>query len=152
MTNGPKSVAALVLGLEAALFERDIATGFRLLHEALPANARSRVGVDLPISLMLCVAQWVDLGYRDLSFLETLASANPHNGLATLTFLDYLKDRMVDGYRMLATERLEEAIDILAVVLKIGHGVLGDYLLFLANFWKGRAHRKLGDYEHAART
>ena len=34
-------------------------------------------------------------------------------------------------------------------MLKIDEGALGNYLRFLANFWKGRAHRKLGEYEQA---
>jgi tetratricopeptide (TPR) repeat protein len=140
----------LVNGLEAALFKRDIATGFRLLDEAFPTNEASEADADVSISLLLCVAQWVDLGYRTLAFLEALEAPHLTRDWSGLPLLDYVKLRMVEGYRMLATERLDEAIDVLGVVLQIGYGILGDYLLFLGNFWKGRAHRKLGDYDHAA--
>ncbi len=150
MTEDAIGGAGLVPLLEVALFERDIATGFRLLDEAFPASDPTGGSLDVSVSLLLCVAQWVDLGYRTLAFLETLEAAHATADWAGLALLDYLKVRMVEGYRMLATERLEEAIDVLGVVLRIGKGVLDDYLLFLANFWKGRAHRKLGEYEHAA--
>ena len=137
-------------GLEAALFKRDIGTGFRLLDEAFPTDKASDAGPDVSISLLLCVAQWVDLGYRKLAFLEVIEAPHLDRDWASLPLVDYLKLRLVEGYRMLATERLDEAIDVLGVVLQIGYGILGHYLLFLGNLWKGRAHRKLGDYEHAA--
>ncbi len=140
----------LVKRLQTALFERDIATGFRLLDEAFPAKGNAGIATDEPIPLLLCIAQWVDLGYRDISFLEAMNVAPPTADLARLPLQDFLELRMVEGYRMLATERLEDAIDVLEVVLRIGDGVLGDYPIFLVNFWKGRAHRKLGDYERAA--
>jgi tetratricopeptide (TPR) repeat protein len=140
----------LVSDLDTALFERNIASGFRLLDEAFP-----KIGVPrhtMSIALLLCVAQWIDLGYRDLTFLETLAGWRSPDDLKSLTLLDYLRLRMVKSYQTLATERLEEAIEGLDMVLKTGKDVLGDYLVFLANFWKGRAHRKLGDYAQAAKN
>lgn len=135
--------------LEVALLERDIATGFALLDEAFPSTDVGDAA-PAPVTLLLCVAQWVDLGYRDLTFLQTLAAARPASDLAELALLDYLKLRLVEGYQMLATERPEHAIEVLAIVLQIGATVLGESLIFLANFWKGRAHRKLADYEQAA--
>ena len=116
---------SLVNGLEAALFKRDIAAGFRLLDEAFPADEASDADAEVSISLLLCVAQWVDLGYRTLAFLEALEAPHLSSDWAGLPMLDYLKLRMVEGYRMLATERLDEAIDVLGVVLQIGYGVLG---------------------------
>ncbi len=146
------SVASLVSGLEAALFQRDIAGGFRLLEEAFADAGESVEKTEMPIALLLCVAQWVDLGYRDLGFLEALVASHPAVDWAELPLLDYLRVRLIEGYRMLATERITEATEVLGVVLQIGDGggILSDYLRFLANFWKGRAHRKLGEYEHAA--
>jgi tetratricopeptide (TPR) repeat protein len=151
MAEGQIDVAELTGGLETALLERDIAAGFRLLDEAFPAGQPPRLCPEkVSVSLLLCVAQWVDLGYRKQDFLESVAAARATTDWADLGLLDYLKLRMVEAYRMLATEQLEETIEILDVVLRIRDGVLGDYLRFLANFWKGRAHRKLGQYESAA--
>ena len=149
MARGAISCADLVFRLEAALFERDIATGFRLLDEVFGANGQLSAETEVSVSLLLCIAQWVDLGYRTLAFLETVEGTQPIDDTAEMVLLDYLKLRMLGGYRMLVAERLEEAIDVLALVLKVGQDVLSPYLLFLGNFWKGRAHRKLGDYEHA---
>jgi tetratricopeptide (TPR) repeat protein len=142
------NVESLIQELEAALFVRDIATGFHLLNGVFEETLNPVPKVS--ISLLLCVAQWVDLGYRTQDFVDALEAANPIGDLATLPLLDYLKAQMVEGYRLLATERTQEAINVLGVVLQIGDRILGDYLRFLANFWKGRAHRKLGDYESAA--
>ena len=150
MTEDERSAVALVNELDAALMQRNIAAGFRLLDEAFPPDVPYVCSELAPISLLLCVSQWVDLGYRQLEFLETMVIARGPEDTAQLALLDYLKLRLVDAFRMLATESLEESIEILDVVLKIGNSVLGDYLRFLANFWKGRAHRKLGEYEQAS--
>ena len=149
MVEDPAATAVLVSQLEAALFQREIATGFRLLDAAFPETAEPVAGASVSIALLLCAAQWVDLGYRNLAFLDALEAACVQGDPATLPLLEYLKLRLVQGYRGLATERLEDAIESLAMALRIGEGLLGDYLLFLANFWKGRAHRKLGEYEQA---
>ncbi len=146
---------SLVEGLEAALLQRNIAAGFRLLDSAFPEGTLPHAQQEISVSLLLCVAQWVDLGYRTLAFLDLLRDAHTHNtqahgDMTDWKLLDYLKTRLVEAYRLLATERLDEAQAVLAVVLQVGEGVLGQYLFFLTNFWKGRAHRKLGDYEAAA--
>ena len=147
----PARTASLVSRLEAALFERDIATGFRLLDETFSDSETPAWITPVPTALLLCVAQWVDLGYRDYDFLDTLEALHITSDPAHLVLVDYMKRLLIAGYRSLATDRLEEAIESLAIALRIGDGSMGFYLLFLANFWKGRAHRKLGDYEHAAR-
>ncbi len=149
-TNCTGNGAHLACELESALFERDIARGFRLLDESFPAGEPPGDDLDMPVALLLTIAQWVDLGYRELGFLEALLQAHPSGDCAQLPLLDYLKLRLIEGYRLLATERLDEAIQVFGVVLQIGEQILGDYLCFLGNFWKGRAHRKLGDYAHAA--
>ena len=144
------SDAGLVKELESALFAREIATGFRLLDDAFPNGALPTPNAVVSVSLLICAAQWVDLGYRTLAFLDVLESARPAGAMAAGPLIDYLKLRLVEGGRMLVTERLDEALEVLGLVLQVGEEVLGSYLFFLANFWKGRAHRKLGEYEAAA--
>ena len=144
------SAPDVVEQLEAALFQRDVATGFRLLDQVFPAGEAPGAGIDVSIPLLLSAAQMVDLGYRGLAFLDALLDAHPRAHSAQLPMLEYLKLRMVEGYRLLAAERLEEAIDVLGLVIRIGDEMLGDYLRFVVNFWKGRAHRKLGEYQQAA--
>ncbi len=125
---------------------------FRLLDEAFPADARPRCGFEVSVSLLLCVAQWVDLGYRTLAFLNVLEAELPRIQMARLEHsLDYLKLRSsCKGTGCSPPSISMKHRRCFAVVLKVGNGVLGNYLSFLANFWKGRAHRKLGDYDLAA--
>ena len=101
------------------------------------------------ILLLLCVAQWVDLGYRDLHFFDNLTSDLPTLDRRTLPLLDYLKLRLAEGFRALSGEKLEPSIETFDLVLRLGDVLLPPYLAFVANFWKGRAHRKRGDYDQA---
>ncbi|HEX5235525.1 MAG TPA: tetratricopeptide repeat protein [Silvibacterium sp.] len=131
--------------LEVALVERNIQEGFSLL------DACTRVSPENPegISLLLCLAQWVDLGYRDLGFLEEHHARFAQTEIANLRFLDALKWKLANAFRSLATEDLEECIASLDLILRAGEGVLSPHLRFVAHFWKGRAHRKKGEYEAA---
>ncbi len=139
----------LVEQLQHALVSRDVRFGFQLLDEAFSSWPTSKfVGRD-SISFLLSVAQWTDLGYRDLAFLDSVTAGRADVDLGRLTMLDFLKFKIAESYRNLAGEQLEPCVEQLDLVLRVGQGVLDDYLIFLANFWKGRAHRKRGDYEQA---
>ena len=135
--------------LEQALVQRDIRSAFPILDRAFATSADLDLGKPDGVALLLNIAQWTDLGYRNLDFLNGLFQLASTVDRAQLGTLDFLKLRMAEAYRDLAGERLEQAIEALDLVLRIGDDFLGNYLLFLANFWKGRAHRKRGDYEHA---
>ncbi len=149
-TAHPKvSAPTLVEELECALIQRDIRRGFALLDRAFSKTSTLDFSETTSISVLLCTAQWTDLGYRDLAFLDGLIVGLPELNRLQLPMLDFLKLRMAEAYRHLAGEELERSIDILDLVLRTGQDLLGDYSIFLANFWKGRAHRKRGDYEHA---
>lgn len=140
----------LIQRLERALVGRDVHTGFALLDKAFAPTGGLDLNKPDAISLFLCVAQWTDLGYRNLSFFDGLVDNTQDLDRARLPLLDYLKLRMAEAFRALAAERLEESIAALDLVLRAGENLLPEYLVFLANFWKGRAHRKRGDYEHAS--
>ena len=145
----PRNVilAPLLKKLEAALIDRDVKAGFLLLDKSFPAAAK--IHGPRSISLLLCVAQWIDLGYRDANFFDQLAESCVRIDRAQLSVIDFLKLRLAEAYRCLTHEQIEESIAALDLVLRIQGDVLPAYLVFLANFWKGRAHRKRGDYEHA---
>jgi tetratricopeptide (TPR) repeat protein len=140
----------LVQRLERALVERDVRVGFALLDKTLARTGRLDLKKPDAISLFLCMAQWADLGYRDLSFFDGLVDSTRNLDRARLPLLDFLKLRMAEAFRALAAEHPEESITALDLVLRAGENLLPEYLVFLANFWKGRAHRKRGDYEHAS--
>jgi tetratricopeptide (TPR) repeat protein len=146
---GKTTAASLLEQLQRALVRRDVRSGFELLDRALVRTSKLDFLAPYSIPLLLSVAQWIDLGYRDASLLDSLMVGLPQVHRAQLPMLDFLKLRMAEAYRQLAGEQLEQCVDGLDLVLRIGDDLLGDYLLFLANFWKGRAHRKRGDYEQA---
>ena len=91
MALDPARTAFLFLQLEAALFTREIATGFCLLDETFPDGEAPAWIRPVPTALLLCVAQWVDLGYRDPAFLDRLGVLHVTTGPAHLTLVDYVK-------------------------------------------------------------
>jgi tetratricopeptide (TPR) repeat protein len=143
------NTSTLLQSLEKALVARDIRAGFALLDSTLGKTGRLDPGSPDVISLFLCMAQWTDLGYRNLAFFDDLLGDISHLDRTQLPLLDFLKLRMAEAFRYLAGEHIEESIATLDIVIRAGENLLPDYLVFLSNFWKGRAHRKRGDYEEA---
>jgi tetratricopeptide (TPR) repeat protein len=141
--------STLVEDLERALVRCDTRSSFALLNVAFAKRPALELRGSDSMSLLLCMAQWTDLGYRDIAFLDGLTVGLPGIDRAQLTVIQFLKLKMFEAYRHLAAEELEQSIAILDLVLRIGDNLLGNHLFFLANFWKGRAHRKRGDYEQA---
>jgi tetratricopeptide (TPR) repeat protein len=143
------STPGLLERLEDALIQRNIQEGFALLDGCTDLAAMLAPKDPDGISLLLCLAQWVDLGYRDLPFLEGCFARFAQMEIANLRFVDALKWKLADAFHRLATENVEECIATLDVVLRAGSEVLQPNIRFIALFWKGRAHRKKGEYEAA---
>jgi tetratricopeptide (TPR) repeat protein len=141
--------STLVEDLERALIRCDIRSGFALLNVAFAKRPKLELRGPDSMSILLCMAQWNDLGYRDIAFLNGLTVGLPGIDRAQLSVLQFLKLKMFEAYRHLAAEEPEQSIALLDLVLRMGENLLGNHLFFLANFWKGRAHRKRGDYERA---
>jgi len=123
--------------------------GFRLLADA----ERNSGLIDLKTpdgpGLLLLIAQWVDLGYRDYRVLEPLLQQLPEECCAALPVRDYLSVRLAESFRDLAANHVDLAIEKLELVLRIYHEVPDAPHEALAHFWKGRAHRKKGEYAKA---
>lgn len=96
--------------------------------------------------LLLLIAQWVDVGYRDHRLLDSLLLRFPPECRRRLAIADFLRLRMVDAFRALSVEEVDTAIDALDFVLKTERDLPDESLAALAHFWKGRAHRKKGEY------
>ena len=62
---------------------------------------------------------------------------------------DYLQLRMAEAFRELASGECDACIEALDFVLKSLNDLGESPHLALAHFWKGRAHRKKGEYEAA---
>ncbi len=138
----------LHISLEELLLSRNVKEGFCLLDRATDVfdaiQSQDRPG----IALALCLAQWVDLGYRDLHYLEKIMEDLPARS-PDLPFVDVIRLQLLEAYRSLATEDSDHAILCLERSLS-GVDMLPPALIFVTHFWKGRAHRKKGDYANAA--
>lgn len=142
-------MAEFVEELSSALRLRQIQRGVSILDSA--ASSLETLGPRTPniASLLLLIAQWVDVGYRDHRFLDACLLRFPAAWRAELSICDYRKMRMVEAFRDLATGELDSSIDSLELVLKTQRDFPDGALGALAHFWKGRAHRKKGEYENS---
>jgi tetratricopeptide (TPR) repeat protein len=135
--------------LGTALQRRRIKQGIAMLDAAEPEL--KAIGPDRPESarLILLVAQWVDLGYRDYRFLDSLLAHFPAACRKRLCTTDYLYVRMAEAFRELASGESDAAIASLSFVLQAQEDLGEHGETALAHFWKARAHRKKGEYEVA---
>jgi len=135
--------------LEELLLSRNIAEGFALLDSSAAVFDDIASCGDAAIALAVCLAQWIDLGYRDAGMLEAVCERLPPQS-AELPFVDVIRLQLLTAYRSFSTEALDKAILCLERCL-LGAEILPPPLVFLTHFWKGRVHRKKGDYGNAAR-
>jgi tetratricopeptide (TPR) repeat protein len=142
---------ALADDLEHTLHQRRIAAGTSMLDRAETALARIDAADPDAARLLLAVAQWVDVGYRDHRMLDALLLRFPAECRKRLPIGNYLRLRMVEAFRALAVEDVDAAIEALEFVLRTESDLRDEPLAALAHFWKGRAHRKKGEYEAALR-
>lgn len=135
--------------LSMALHQRQIRHGIVMLDSV--QSELQRIGPDTPNSarLMLLLARWIDLGYRDYQFLAPLLAQFKPAHRRKLKLEDYLQLRMAEAYCALASGESSKCIEALDFVLKPLNDLGKDPTLALAHFWKGRAHRKKGEYEAA---
>jgi tetratricopeptide (TPR) repeat protein len=133
--------------LNRTLQARRIAVGKAMLDEAEPVLARLRPGEAQATPLLLLIAQWVDVGYRDHRLLDALLERFPAESRRRLSMDDYLRLRMVDAFRALSVEDIDCAVESLDLVLRAERDLPDPTLAALAHFWKGRAHRRKGEYE-----
>lgn len=144
---GPDFIEAL----SRAHTDRRVAEGIAMLdgvHDAIDILSPYQ---PYAAELTLLIAQWVDVGYKDHDLLEALLSKFPSEVRQELPLKDYLRIRMVEAFHALSTSSVDTAIDILSFVLKGQQEFPDQHLVALAHFWKGRAHRKKGEYEAALR-
>ena len=145
MTIGPQFVNQL----RQALSLRRVTDGMAMLDKAEAAWGNLAPGHPNATELLLLIAQWIDVGYRDHHLLDSLLARFAAQSRRSLPLADYIRLRMVEGFKALAVEEMDAAIEILDFVLRAEAGMADDQLLTVAHFWKGRAHRKKGEYELA---
>ena len=139
----------LLRKLNDALIHRRVDEGFLLLEKFNKEIAGLHCSDPHAASYLLCLAQWIDVGYRDVNFLDGLIALFAEVSRAQMRFGDYICLRTVEGYRAFASEDAISALRIFDFVLQIDPGILDPHVRTLAYFWKARAHRKQGEYELA---
>ena len=139
----------LLAKLNEALVNRTVSHGFALLRRASKDLARLTPADPDAVGYLLCVAQYVDLGYRDFSYLDELAERFARLPRAEMRFSDYLRLRMVEALRAFVAENAQTAVSIFDSVVQVEAGIIEPHLMVVAHYWKGRAHRRQGQYEPA---
>ncbi len=135
--------------LDALLLRRSISAGIELLdqkeHQWRTLACPHRGSADL----LLTLAQWVDVGYRDAQFLRTMLDLLPLQDRLELRVGGYVRLQMAEAFYALATDDVDTAIAVLDTILRLNPELLTAELTTLAHLWKGRAHRNKADYEKA---
>lgn len=150
MKTSPASYPELLSRLESLVQSRSIQDGFALLDELRRGiRAERNVSTASRIPLALCLAQWIDLGYHDHTIFVAAMNRLPKRN-AEMSFLDIMRLNLVEAYSCFSGEDPDRAIALLKQTATAGTDLLPEYLVFLTHFWKGRAHRKKGDYKNAA--
>jgi len=139
----------LVRDLSRALNLRHVSEGMAMLDETEGAWENLAPSCSDATELLLLIAQWVDIGYRDHHLLDSLLAKFPIECRKRLVLEDYIRLRMVEAFRALYAEEVDRVIETLDFVLRTDAFSADEPLMTLAHFWKGRAHRKKGEYELA---
>ena len=143
-------IPELLSRLEALIQLRNIREGFALLDELRKEpKSEFELSASILIPLALCLAQWMDIGYRDHTIFKLVIDKLPKRH-SEMPFLDVMKLNLIEAYSCLSGEDLNRAISLLDRTSVAGAELMPEYLVFLTHFWKGRAHRKRGDYKNAA--
>lgn len=137
--------------LTTTLNARHIGEGFALLETAHKSLEKLDPRSTSAAALVLCVSEWVDAGYSDHRFIETLLERFSNDLRRAMPISEYLLLRMAEAFSCIAQEDADEAIALLEFVLKAERELGDPRLMVLAHFWKGRAHRKKGEYDAALR-
>src|ERR1700729_3975070 len=98
--------------LNAALVDRRIADGFQLLARAEKELEALQPKDPHAAAYLLCIAQWVDLGFRNVDYLNGIAARFIHVPRGRMPISDYLYLRMVDGHLAFLAEDSAQAISI----------------------------------------
>jgi tetratricopeptide (TPR) repeat protein len=140
---------SLLRELNEALVRREVRPGFALLDREVSRLCPLHPAEPEAGAWLLCIAQWIDLGYRNIDFLNELTGPFLEFPRGRMQLGDYLCLRMVEAYTAFLNEDSVKACEIFDLVLREGPGVLEPHLLVVAHFWKCRAHRQRGQYEPA---
>ena len=105
---------SVLRALDEALLRRHVREGFTLLEQRAGEDLARIIPADpLAISYLLNIAQWVDLGYRDIHLVKELLARFAAVPRGEMKLSDYLQLRMVEAFVVFALEDATTAISIL---------------------------------------
>jgi tetratricopeptide (TPR) repeat protein len=153
----PKTVAAdrdaagqeWLIEMMDCLRRRSIAEGIKLLNRAEPAWKALELNDRHGAEVLLMLAQWVDVGYRDPQVLRERLDRLKGFAREEMGVAAYVRVRMTEAFYALSTDDADGAVRILGGLLQMEDVFQDAELKALANLWKGRAHRKKADYDMA---
>ncbi len=134
--------------LDDALANRRIAEGIHMLEHA----GEGWTSPDVEhggAAIALRAVEWLDVGYRDKKSVSALLARFPSTFRSAMPLREYLLLRLAEAFQALMAEDADRAIEMLEFVLKAENELADERLMVMAHFWKGRAHRKKGEYEAA---
>jgi tetratricopeptide (TPR) repeat protein len=149
---GGKTVAAdreWLIAMTDCLRRRSIAEGIKLLDKAEPAWKSMELDDRHGAEVLLMLAQWVDVGYREPQLLRQRLDRLTGALREQMGVAAYVRVRMTEAFYALSTNDADGAIRILGGLLQMEDVFQDAELKALANLWKARAHRKKADYDRA---
>jgi tetratricopeptide (TPR) repeat protein len=135
--------------LDQYLSARKVSDGFALWEKKQTEVAMLVPADTLAPGILARLAEWVDLGYRPPVPLAGLTERFKKDDRAKLTIKEFLELRLAEGFVAMAQEDVDKSIELLDFVLRAETHLGDDRLAAIVHFWKGRAHRKKGEYEEA---
>ena len=136
-------------GIDDELGNRRVQDGFgTLTYHAAEIFELSKAGHGVT-ELLVRLAQWVDLGFRDTSWLKRLLSAVSQEQRSSMTIREFLEFKSAEGFCAMDAEELDQAIATFDFVLRAEQEMASVRNAAITHFWKGRAHRKKGEYDAA---
>ena len=144
-----ETIVQVLAGLRQDIVERRIRSGFDRLNQNAELLDRFDPATSNAAQLLWRVAQWVDIGWRDASVVQSALSSMPRHARSSLPLRDYLAIRMAEGLVSMAGEDADEAIAHFDSVLVFERDIDDREMLAIANFWMARCQRKKGEYDDA---
>jgi len=138
-----------LMAMTDCLRRRSIAEGIKFLNRAEPAWSGHELNDRHGAEVLLMLAQWVDVGYRDPQLLRERLDRLTGAQREQMAVTAYVRVRMTEAFYALSTNDADGAIRILGWLLQVEDVFQDAELKALANLWKARAHRKKADYDAA---
>jgi len=139
----------LVRSLDIALLGRKVAEGFAVLRSYDQALVDLQPSEPEATAIVLRLAQWVDMGYRDVELLDALVKRFSGKPRTRMRIKEFLELRIAEAFCAMGAEELDRAIALLRFVLEAEAGLDDQRMIAITHFWKGRSHRKKGEYDEA---